>query len=597
MTSNKSRYPTKYINKCSQKEPNTDNDINDEGKDEDNEDNDEYDDTKLNIFIVDNRNEIMDLCNNKQDEKLMDLINDSINNETLPLFISDTLSNYCITTIAEYCIKTNNLELFRTIIQHYCLNCSNDNFVYSCIITYLSAHYDPISFLNILIENDVKIYPDSISYAMMANNTKFVSYLASINYGIVEGWDVYLSLLNSVRVNVDLLSVSMLKVLMDHYIDISINVKDLIIVAIGKEYLDVIEFLVESFPDHDINQYLNICCQASNVEVLVYFLKSGADINVIGEDYLSHTSIDVIKVLITHNYVVPVKPLKDILIFHFAFDDDLQNVNYLFSIGAQIQWIFDIEHKGANRKTSYLHCRKKSIYSNLEFVITKGHIKKIKLLADNHLNELKPKLNRLFIIACANGRNDIATYLFDLGAELDDKAMICACFFGHYETVVMLLKFGMNLSLIKENLFTFTSIGYLMAACSSDIYNDLINNNIIFRNDIYNYGNEYLDIVKLLINYNVPIGYSCIFDKHSDLFYDVEIFRYFLQNGMNINKTIGHNNLNFLEIAIIVKKEAVIEFLLQNGIDKKITNKKPINEIINNNEYLKNLLLMYGVDV
>jgi len=75
------------------------------------ESHDVYDDTKLNNLIVDNRDEIMILCNNKEYDKLKDLLNNLMNNEVIPWYISDTLSGHCIIKICEYSIKNNNLEL------------------------------------------------------------------------------------------------------------------------------------------------------------------------------------------------------------------------------------------------------------------------------------------------------------------------------------------------------------------------------------------------------------------------------------------------------------------------------------------------------
>lgn len=595
MTSNKNRYPTKYKTRYSQEE--VDISVDSNGNDN------KYDDTELNNFIVDNRNKIIELCNNKQDETLMNLINNSMSNDRLSLCFPNLLSDYCITTIAKYCIDNDDLELFGIIVHHYCLT-SND--VNDKIITFISEYNNPMVFLNILIENNAKIYPNIISDAISADRVKFISCLASINYDIQKAWNVYILLLKLIlnydRIKINLISVPMLRVLIDHKINISLNLPDLINSAIYKNKLDIVKFIVESFPEHNIDQYLNVCCESQNNDALLYFLKIGANVHDIITTSILHTSIDVIKILINHNYPVPLKPLKNVLRYHFTFDDDLKNINYLLPIGTEIRWIFDVDDREATRRVTYPYALKERIYSSLEYVITTDHIDKIKLLADNHLNELKPKLNGLFIIACANGRNDIATYLFDLGAELNENALTIACFFGHFETVIMLLKLGMTFNMtinsIKENLFTFTSAGYLTQNCSSEIYNNLVSDDIIFRNDIYNYGEGYLDIVKLLINYNVPIdnSWSWIFTRQSDIFYEVEIFRYFLQNGMNINKTTGHNSMTFLEVAINFKKLDVIEFLLQEGINKKITNERAI-KIINDNEQIKHLLLTYGVDL
>ena len=298
----------------------------------------------------------------------------------------------------------------------------------------------------------------------------------------------------------------MLKLLLNANIDISSNLKALMYKAILMHNLEMVKFIVEMYPDHDLNnnQYLNECCETNNKDALVYLLKCGANVHMIAQDSIKETHIDIIKILIDNNYVLSQSTLKYLLTNNYVYN--LDNIIYMVKIGAEIKWIFDNEKE----RLTLQNLDYNAVYSTLECMITEGLIDHIKFFAENYLDLLRPEVNRLFVIACANGRNDIASYLYELGAELNDKALISACFFGHHDTVIMLLKFGMNFSSVnftsaitknKYNLFAITTNGYYNKGWKNETYDDLINNDITFRNDNYNYGeaSEYVDIVKLLI--------------------------------------------------------------------------------------------------
>ena len=603
MISNK-RYPKEYVKICIKSNTITStNNTNNKYK---------YADPKL---IADNHNEILELCINDQNDKLKELINNLTNGKPISKRIWAELSKQCIIVLIKYCIKNDNVELFTTNIHLFCQQ------YIGYVMRYICKHNNPIPFLNILIENNIKITPDFVWRAFTKNNTIFISYLISIGHYIAEDFNVHASRLKYQPKDEAILSVLMLKMLMDNNIYISSeNLNNLIRAAIRNNNLEVIEFLVESFPDYNINRCLEYCCYERNHELLVYFLKRGANIHSmkIDPNCLSEISINIVKILIDHDYPIAKKILNYILTTYFKNDIHLENVKYLLANGAQIQYVFDIEERGKNRDAAMHTYDGDYIYSLLELIITKGEFIKIKFLAENYLNLLKPELNRLFVLACANGRNDIATYLYDLGAELNDKALICAFYFGHLETIIMLLKLGMVLNThpvaIKDDLFVLAYVGYVYKSIYSKLYDGLIdstpnntpNKNTIFRNDIYNYGvSTHLDIIKLLISHNIPTtNVSLMITPYSAIYNDVSILEYFIRNGLNINKrwddTRFNENRNLLEGVIISAKPDkmyldVIEFLLENGADRHIINKEAI-QVVNNPVYepIKILLLKYG---
>ena len=352
---------------------------------------------QLYIFIGEHYDEIINLCNNKYHDSLETLL-DTFKYANSHLHDSPTLFDQCTDQIFAHCIKNDNIEHFRIVTQCYS---AREVYVYfSDIIEVISEHNNPIPFFSILIENNLKIHPACIKWAITNGYTKFISYLVDIKYDISRGYQMVISWLKSSYHMNNKLNVNILKLLMDSGIDISTDSTVIMKNAIFIENQNVIEFMVESFSDKiNINEPLDFCCQTHNVNALIYFLKHGADIHIMGINVLYNTSIDILKVLIDNNYPVPPESLKILLINHFAEDTDLNNINYLLKNGAQIQWIFDDEKKGENM-LFYNYIVGKKLYSILEYVITKGEFYKIKFLADNYLNLLKPELNRLFVLVC-----------------------------------------------------------------------------------------------------------------------------------------------------------------------------------------------------
>ena len=256
------------------------------------------------------------------------------------------------------------------------------------------------------------------------------------------------------------------------------------------------------------------------------------------------------------------------------------------------------------------------VKSTLELIVTSNKITHIKFLIENYFDLIKPHLNRLFVVACANGRTNIAEYLLDYGAELSCQALEGACFFGHFETVIMLVKRGLNLNYCKKNLIHLTIHGkicciydsgdedpFIISICyySELLYDDSTNT---FRNDIYNYGNDYVDILKLLITYDIKSA-SIITLNLGRLpaeFYDINIFRYLILDNDLIDFKFGVPTINLhnledrtlLESSIIYEKLDVIEFLLQKGAKSPITNDNAIR-VIEINQPIRNILMKYRI--
>lgn len=76
----------------------------------------------INIFIKDNRDDIVKMYNNNEYTKTRDLLSNL--RRGIDIW---TDSYYCFLVLSDYCIVFNDLELFRIIVQQ---NKSNDKYMY-----------------------------------------------------------------------------------------------------------------------------------------------------------------------------------------------------------------------------------------------------------------------------------------------------------------------------------------------------------------------------------------------------------------------------------------------------------------------------------
>lgn len=505
-------------------------------------------------------------------------------------FDKEVMSNHIVTT----CCVNNRLDIFRNILEH-----GQPNYEIVCdIITYCD---NPITFLDIMLEFEFKMFPIHINAAVFSDKFDVV------NYAFANGYDV-IGIFGLFGIEFKL-SLPMLKLLLDNGIDISDKLKYILINAVENFNLDVLAFVIESFPEHNINYLLNMCCELHNADALLYLLRNGANIHSVDLISTLVTSLDIIKIFVAHSHPPPEHILTYHLIRRFIRDELLTDINYLIGIGANIQWIFDREND-KDHHLNYLRNKEMllkdhkydTLSSILEYIVSKGKINHIMFLASDYLSILQPEINRLFIIACANGQCDMALYLLDLGAELDNKALVSACFFGHLEIVILLLKLGMDIYSITDNLYTVTKMGNSPKCSKTFVYDDLINNNTIFRNDVYKYGNKYVDIIKLLIEYDVPAQGIVILYPYNSNFYDIDIFKFYIKIGLDINIKWKSpvpeycDDRNFLEGSIIFDHIDIVEFLLESGVIPNITDTAAIRTI-NKNKQIRDLLLKYDISV
>ncbi len=271
---------------------------------------------------------------------------------------------------------------------------------------------------------------------------------------------------------------------------------------------------------------------SNKINIMTYLLQIGADINSFNDEYAKDKlNMETLKFLIEHNRAIHPKTIMLLLFKCFTNDDDTNNIEYLINYGSNLAHIFErdscFENDSVRNKNDILHFN-----SLIEHVVSVGKINQIKFLAENCLELLLPEIDRLFVIACANGQCEIAMYLINLDANMNtfDKALISAIYFGHLNIVNLLISLEIDLHSIKENLFS-------VLISTNFRYKNLIENNTIFRNDMFIFGKDKLEILKLLMKHNLPVLdniFSTIQHRTLETFYNVEFFTYCIANGWRL---------------------------------------------------------------
>lgn len=438
--------------------------------------------------------------------------------------------------------------------------------------------------------------PDKyVKMAINGNNINVIKYLISIGHDIQESID-------STAWRINRANIETLKLLTENNISIKKSTTSILKTAIANDDLDLIIYLLQCYPNYNINFILDSCISHNKISILKYLLQNGADIETVCDFAFGYNiTVDTLKFLVGISYDILKlkKTLKKIFNIYFMRDSDLNNVKYLLEMGVSIKTLFKNEKdeiQGYTKK-NIEQKNTKHILSPIEYIISINKIDHIKFLFENYYDTFKPHINRFFILACANGQIDIAKYLYALGVELCEKSLLCGCFFGHIDIIRMLLGWGMEFGGLTENPFLTCMAGQNIRDATSKPYENLIDGNKIFINHVYNYGDGYDNILKLLISYEVQIS-DDLYVIHL-LKSDVEVVKYFLENDLDINLKFGIDGLmiSLLEGALLCKNFKVVELLLDCGIEMHRMNDNVI-KICNKYDYcdVKKLLLDYGYD-
>lgn len=426
--------------------------------------------------------------------------------------------------------------------------------------TFVFFQYDidnNIDMLKLLLEHNHTITDSYIYDIIETNNITIITYLFENDYG----GQIQNVIDNSAGIYTNM---ETLKLLINYNINFTKVLDDMYIVMIDNKQLESIKFLMLVCPCADINYFLIFC--GHNLNAMKYFVSMGADINLIEHDDIVMFNMDVIKFVISCGYHTDEKLMNNILKNKIPYEN-IDNTIYLLDFGADINCIFEIEN----------------IIQNL---VMDASIDLIKYLMCNHYEIMQLHINKMVIIACANGKNDVLKYLYAFGIDMDNILIIISCYFGHLETLEILLGWGMQLDNIDVNLFLVLKDGLFHMG---DTYETMIHKYIEGQYRTFNYGWQHHKIVDLLIEYKVPIyDFQTIFCYYRKLFYNEKFIKYCLGLGMDIDK------FGLLGKCVANKNYNLVKLLLDVGADGQLLCK--YSDFINLNDILKGLFRDYGYE-
>lgn len=497
---------------------------------------------------------LQNYCVDKNDVNMLSIItsNKTLNDEALEnIIVNSSERNHF--DIFKFCIENVVTEKFMK---------KSINFIVSSIMAH---RQNAFTYLKVIINSGYKFTDRNVMSILYRNNIEAIQYLIDNDYDIQKNYNNVASFSYTVDV---------LKLLQNNNIDITTKLDNIPDDLLWGDKLDTLIWIVDNFPDLDLKYGLNRACRNNNIKIIKYFLNKGFDINDITITN-SNLRFETIKFLIDCGY--PSDSLNLNLALTTVFIDylKLDKVCYLLGHGANIEHIIN----------NYNHPQFWSgNFSIIEYIIMQGKLTYIKFLIENYYDLIQ--INDMFLIACANGRIDIAKYLLGFNVDVNMESVMVACFFGHLDIVLMLLGYGLCFEDYDDDLFEYVIVGEYDRIKMMDIYDKIINNGA-FINDIYNYGNDYCKIIDVLIKYNVPVRECNYLSSIKSSLCGTDFYRYIVECGHDVNKKF--DGMTLLESGIKCNNVDVVEMLLQMGacFDGSLKNM---------NENIKKVLAKYGID-
>jgi hypothetical protein len=475
---------------------------------------------------------------------------------------------------AQMLIRNNHKKIRDIIFEMMYLPPNTINQFYKIAITNHNNDY-----LEILEQHQYIMQDEFVGYCIRANHIDIVTYALERNYDIQ-------SIFNNIEFCCDMMyifNLKMLVFLINHSIDVSDQLRNILKFGAYCNDLELVQFCVETIGANidDFNAILRKSFQSNSTEMMTYALQLGADINTIKDDDWS-TIINVaieeftkvrktLDLLVTNSYHFSSSILDKFLLQYFV-NGNIENIQYIIDLGADPNYIFSIE----DSDSVYLFDGKPGsgrwkLKSCLEYVIYEGNIDQLKLLANICFDQLKLELDRLFIISIANGREFIAKFLLELGANI--KAFNCialdvSCYFGHYHMLIFLLEQGLDLNMASHNLFMMTAYansGYRYVKNGRQMtYSTFgfgkINDHRIFRDGLESFGNSHKEIFGLLIKNNYsPPSYK-FFNVIVEDFFSIELFTYMLEHNVHpqTKNLYRYGEDNFGKILDLLKEYGIV---------------------------------------
>lgn len=535
-------------------------------------------------------------------------------------------TNYIIKNIVE----KDDGTMCKIILSETKLRNKNVEFFLSYIVL-----YQKISLLNIFSEYGYKLHSYHLFLAIRRNYLDVIKYALEQNLDMQSAFDEHpftdsvfttdecRNILETREFDFD---INMLKLLIENNINITSQINDIALMSITRDRIEIVKYLIENNYKCDINYLLNHSCFCNKKDTMIYLLQNDADINVIANISVM-PNIEIIKLLIDNNYSISVDRLNIIFPVLFIKSGNFEDILWLINYGANPKSIFDRELGGhkhfydknnryARNHTAQRNKQYEFFDSYLELCVVTRKISHIKYLAENYLDEMNLELNRLLIIASANGHVDLFEYFTDLGADIysfDNLALRSACYFGQTNIIKLFLEKEYDLD-INENLFEIVAHGlhdrYMnFNMPDTGYYSTLIGTTDIFRNDMFTHGEG--DIFTLFIEHNIKPPTVDIYKILPDSHWNNELLMYMISYGIDINSNItaekykrrgGDINKLFtiLDYAIIHNNAIMTRLLLENGADYLSNDKNAIRIANNykcNNDEIKKILEEYGADM
>jgi ankyrin repeat protein len=474
-----------------------------------------------------------------------------------------------------------------------------------------------INLLEKMLNRGYKMNSWTIGIAIQRGFIDIIRHAILHNYNIQQIFNEY-DFVNNKLINTD---IAIIKLLVEHHIDISEKINDIFLRATELGNIDLVTYCVENNYGCDVNDALQYACFGAYSDIVIYLLEHGADITALNIKNVKAGNIKIFKILIDYGFCIPVEDMCLVFVTCFIYANDVTDILFLLEYGANPECIFHctmtryeniIDMVGRPEMYHWVNCY-------LEFIVSMGYISHIKYLSELNYEKILLELDRLFIVACANGKSDMVIYLLKLGANINTEnnmAVNVACYFGHMDILKFLLE-KIDLLDITENLLMVTIQGYssLVYEVNEENtyapYRKLRGKNNILRNDLYHFGNFHVSIFELLCSKNIVLTNFDIYEilKIFPLvFYSKNFLRYIISMGFDINTmfetmfggtiygSVTLELTSILELCVNFNNIHLVKYLLDNGADITINNNGPMQvaNYIGGREEIKKLLLEYG---
>lgn len=400
----------------------------------------------------------------------------------------------------------------------------------------IAIYYDNIHILNKLQSVNYKLVKDNLVNALFVGSIEYLKSIIHLYDDIQKIFDDYYRKYQHARFslekieylvnnNINILEYSNL--MMPKYIEWQLN--------------DNVIYLYE-LGETDIKQITKSIIITNNIDLLIYFLKQDIVFD-IDKIYFIKPNYEMIKILLDNEYVFN-EEIKQYIIIRSLNNSDIINIEKIFDLFGDI--ILNINNNYA------------SILENIIFNNKMEHIKFI----IKHSNEILD-IKKLFIIACCNGRIEIAKLLLDINDDVDyDFAFDCATYLGHYDMVSYLLKYDINLDESKLWLCIYGDLN------ENAFYSKILEKYDI-KSDMFIYGCKFDKIIKLFLDMGIKMTFE-MFDKIRFSNYDMSIIYHMVDNGIDINKIFERCCKTCYYGPIPDKIKEILKYLLDNGANPNV---------------------------